>query len=229
VSRVAVVSFFRNAAGLQVNRFLNQCALLAQAPEHAIRISAIFGDCVDRTAEHLVMGAAERNLALTLCEASHGGPEFGSTERPERLHALSIVGNTGLRTITEEDDYVFYVESDLIWSSATVLNLLRTLSSFERPSVLAPLIFAGEHFYDVFCYRGRDGERFSPFYPYHRQLREGGITPVNSVGSGFVMHGEVARNCRIVDDNVLIGFCKDVWEKGYSVNVDAREYITHPA
>jgi hypothetical protein len=227
--RLAVISFFRNSAGRQIDRFLNQCALLAQHCPYALHVNAVFGDCTDDTANQLLRGAEDRALSLQLIEASHGGPVFGSTEHTDRLKALSFIGNRGLESVNEHDDFVFYVESDLIWRPDTVTRLLATLSSFSRPGVLAPLTFAGPHFYDVFCFRGLDGERFAPFPPYHSELDRNGLTAVSSVGSGFVMHAEVARNCRILDQNVLIGFCKDVIAHEYPVVVDARERFEHPA
>lgn len=222
---LVIVSFFRNNEGLYIHRFMEQVSrLLPMIP--STRVSAVYGDCIDRTLEHLLRRAEEHNVLLNLTEHSHGGPVFGSTEAPERIVALSGLGDAGLASVERTDDFVLYVESDLIWSAQTILSLLLTLQALSGPGIIAPLVFAGEYFYDVFCYR-KDGSRFSPLPPYHFGLNLNGLTAVDSVGSCFVMHAEVARNCRM-KGNVLLGFCQDARDHGYSIAVDARERVYHP-
>lgn len=239
---LAVVSFFRNCAySGQIERFLDQVQALARVPGLTIRVYAVWGDCVDHTPHLLLRGAERRGLRLTLVERSHGGPVFPSTEDPVRLKALSYVGNGGLEAVRDEDR-VLYVESDLIWEPETITRLLLDLDMDEgtRCDVVAPLIVAGppyeredtggqprDVFYDIFVFR-KDGDRFSPFWPYHRRLNLGGLTHVDSAGSLLVMRGDVARNCRIIEDNALLGFCKDVWAKGYFIACDARVKARQP-
>jgi len=227
---LAVITFFRNSArNGQVARFFTQAARLRnllQKQGFSLRVVAVWGDCTDDTLSHILLNAEYHNLAVQTVNHDHNGPEFGSTEHPERLKALSDLGNTGLASIRPEDTAVFYVESDLVWEPATVINLLNRLN--HEVHVVAPLIFAGEHFYDVFCFR-KNGERFAPFYPYHSELKhDGSLTQVDCVGSAMVMHAEVARKCRIVDNDVLIGFGRDCWAKGFTVNVDASLRVNHP-
>lgn len=228
---VAVLTFFRNAEhNGQVARFFSQVAALRDALNERgdrMRVIAVWGDCVDHTESAIIGHGLHHQLAVTLVEHSHGGPEFGSTEKPERLVALSAVGNAGLVTIRNQDDAVFYVESDLLWTPDTVLGLLSALKPGEV-DILAPLIFAGEAFYDIFCFR-KNGQRFSPFYPYHPDLKhDGTLTHVDSVGSAFVMTGAAGRDCRIINDNVLLGFCEDAWAKGYTISVDPSQKVHHP-
>lgn len=230
---LAVITFFRNSARRgQVAPFFTQVArlrnLLDKDPDggHHLRVIAVWGDCVDKTHDEILRNAEFHNLAVQTVEHNHGGPVFGSTEHPDRLKALSGLGNAGLSAVRPEDDAVLYVESDLIWDPSVIFGLLNRLSS--QVHVVAPLVFAGEHFYDVFCFR-KNGQRFSPFYPYHSELRhDGKLTQVDCVGSCFVMHGDVARNARIINDNVLIGFGQDCWNKGFTVNVDAGLRVYHP-
>jgi hypothetical protein len=227
---IALVSFFRNCGwNGQVARFFTQAAQLRNVlarTDAKLRVICVHGDCTDDTVPHIMRNAEFHDLAVQLVECNHGGPMYGSTEAPERLKALSQIGNAGLGSIRDTDDYVVYVESDLIWDGATIVRLLNRVS--DEAHVVAPLIFAGEYFYDVFCFR-KNGQRFAPFPPYHSELNHGGsLTQVDSVGSCLVMPGKVARECRIIEDNVLLGFCKDVWSKGYTVNVDASQKVVHP-
>lgn len=227
---LTILSFFRNSAGLQVQRFLGQVAALrAAAPHLAIHVNAVYGDCVDDTATDLIVQAERRNLALSLIQYDHGGPVFGSTEGPERLNALTALGNAGLDSIDPEAELIWYVESDLIWQPSAVLDLIVRLEARAEDCIIAPLTFAAGLFYDVFCYR-KNGARFAPFYPYHSELNHDGLlTPVDSVGSQFLTTGKVARACRMAPGTVLMGFCADAWAQGYPVYVDARIRVDHPA
>ncbi len=234
---VAVLSFFRNSAvSGQAERFMAQAAALRDELHERgdrMRLIAVWGDCVDSTLQVLIDEGLRYGLALTLVEHSHGGPVFGSTEHPERLRLLSALGNAGLVTIRNQDDAVFYVESDLLWSPMTVRSLLANLEE-GVVDIVAPLIFAGTDettgkriFYDIFCFR-KGGARFSPFHPYHPDLHASKLTPVDSIGSAFVMTGAAGRDCRIIDDNVLMGFCKDATDKGYIIAVDPTQQVNHP-
>lgn len=229
--RLEIVSFFRNSAGLQVRRFMDQVKRLQDASSMSlvIHVNAIHGDSHDNTAEWLLVESANRNIALSLIEHSHGQREFGSTEEPDRLAALTNLGNAGLASVSPEADFVWYVESDLIWTPQVVHELIIRVVNNGKPCVVAPLVFAGPHFYDVFCYR-KNGARFAPFHPYHSELaHDGTLTPVDSIGSQFVTTGEVARTCRMAPGTVLMGFCADAWAQGYPVFVDASLRVDHPA
>jgi Cryptococcal mannosyltransferase 1 len=225
-------SAFRNAAGLQIERWAKQCCSLEMRLEnkgHSFRMVAVEGDSIDTTINQL-LDLQIAGAPLSIVTHNHGGRVFGSTEESDRLEVLSEVGNAILSSVQDDDDILIYVESDLIWTADVMIHLIgRVMNGYD---VIAPMIFAGDLFYDVFVYRGLDGERFSPFPPYHRDLprEEETLVPteVSSVGSCLVMHGEVARRCRIRDNRALLGFCKDVREKGYRIWVDKTQRIEHP-
>lgn len=225
---LAIISFFRNSESSgHVQRFMKQVAALKDAwPEH-LRLIAVYGDCVDETANALQKLAAAYHVPLQLIEFNHGGPSFGSVVSEERFSALSQLGNIGLGAIGEQDDLVFYVESDLIWTPEAVFKM--AVYAADGADVVAPLVFAGEDFYDVYCFR-KDGEQFAPFFPYHSKLNHngGGLTEVDSVGSAFVMKGSVARKARIRNNDVLLGFCADARAQGFRIFVDAKNRVEHP-
>ena len=94
---------------------------------------------------------------------------------------------------------------------------------------VAPLIFAGEHFYDVFAFRDLDGERFGPFAPYSHAFFGGQkFIEVSSAGSCLVMKGNVARRCRVDDSAGLVGFCADARRQNFRIWVDSEKSVRHP-
>lgn len=228
--RVALGSLFRNSAGLQVNRWARQVARLQDRVrgQHELHLRLVWGDSTDRTREELqACCEALEPASYTITERSHGGPVFGSTEDPARMRALSWAWNGLLEQVGEDIDALAYVESDLLWQPEVFLRLVARLE--RGADVVAPLTFAGVAFYDIWAFRALDGRRWSPFHPYHPDARfDGELTRMNSVGSCLVMRGEVARRCRIRDDQAIVGFCADARAQGYGVFADTGERVDHP-
>jgi hypothetical protein len=227
MTNVAVVSFFRNSARRgTLHRYFKQIYFLREAlgPNYHVRLIAVEGDSEDRTCRDLETMSVQLDLSLSMGHYNHGLREFGSTEDAVRLFHLSRLGNVGLSMVKPSDDIVLYVESDLIWDSVNILKLMA-----HDVDMVSPLVFAGENFYDVFCFRDLNGHRFSPFPPYSASLSPHGLTEVSSVGSCIVMKADVARNCRIPEGEVLIGFCAHARESGFHIYVDPNARIEHPA
>lgn len=232
-----VISFFRNAsANGQVQRFM---ARVARLPDVS-RLVAVHGDSTDDTPSALERWAGEYGVNVQLVERSHGGPVWGSVEDAKRLQALSYVGDGALEAITPEDhDSIFYVESDLIWNEHVVALLFAHLHR-GRGDIIAPMIYCGDRFYDTFVFR-KDGKRFTGHAPFHAALAgdawrrdrllpsKGRLLDVDSVGSAFVMHPQVARDCRMANGQALLGFCADARAKGYRIVVDTSLRVDHPA
>lgn len=237
--KVVIGSAFRNSAGVQLQRYFHQVDALRDLLKeegHSLRVVAVEGDSVDNTRAELMRWAEYCTLALTIVTRNHGKRVFGSTEEPERMAALSYVGNGILESVLDEDDALIYVESDLVWRAETMRSLLNKLGQsvvlpqggeVRRVDAISPLVFAAEAFYDIWAFR-KSGHRFGPFHPYHGELLFDRPTPVDSTGSCIVMRGEVARTCRIIDNDALVGFGRDVWAKGFALYADAQERIDHP-
>ena len=226
--KIAIGSAFRNSAGRHISRYMNQVDNLhsyLNTLGWQLRIIAVEGDSTDRTRQELTTFGQGLGIPFELVTRNHGKKVFGSTEEPERMKALSYVGNGILESVREEDDALIYVESDLLWSPTTMVSLLQKLG----PGIdcISPLIFAGQAFYDIWAFR-KNGHRFGPFHPFHGDLKFDEPTACDSTGSCLVMKGEVARACRIIDDEALVGFGRDVWAKGFTLYCDARERIFHP-
>lgn len=217
--RIAVGSAHRSSAH-NVERYLRQVSDLERILRDGdtLRIIAVEGDSVDNTRERLIRESAVFALQLELVTCNHGGPHFGSVDTPERMRALSMVGNAIFEAVRPDDDVLLYVESDLMWNAVAALALIDRMreSDFD---VLVPLVMAGRAFYDTWAFRGLDGARFGPFAPYHSQLHND-LMEIASAGSCLAIRGEVARRCRIRNDNALVGWCEDVRNNGYRIAVD---------
>lgn len=222
---VAIGSAFRNMAGAGVLRYANQVRDLQRATEHTIRWIAAEGDSSDATRDEIVAVARRYNIVLDLRPAAHGGPHYSSTEQPERMRALSGVGNVILDGVREDDDVLIYVESDLLWQPETMLGLIDQLMSSDF-DVLAPLVFAGDLFYDVWAFR-IGGDRFSPFPPFHQRLARTGITSVDSAGSCLVMRSYIARSIRMTS-GALVEWCANARSAGFTIGVTPALAVRHP-
>jgi hypothetical protein len=231
--RLVVLSFFRNAAGAQVQRFMRQVSdLMDSHPSNNVALVAVYGDCTDNTRDSLQANANALDIPISIVRHDHGGPIYGSTESLQRMRDLSGVANAGLDevfAITKGNCEIFYVESDLIWDAKTVLRLSDKLDASEDADAIAPLVFAGEHFYDVYSFRGLDGSRFSPFKPYHQTMSMTELTEVSSVGSAFIMEGWILKDTRITNHGALPGFWEEARRNGHHVYVDPTEKVVHPA
>jgi hypothetical protein len=212
--KVVVGSAFRNSEG-RVDRYFEQVAAFARyGKEHAfdVRVAAIEGDSTDGTRARLQQ---PRDLDVDVVIHEHGGPVYGSTEDPARMAQLTGVGNAIFNSVRESDDVLVYVESDLMWDAATIHSLMLSVIC-GACDVVAPLVFAGPHFYDIYAFR-KNGVRFSPFYPYHADLNGEQLVDVDSAGSCLVMSAQVAREVRIPVGGVLVEWCNSARAAGYRV------------
>lgn len=233
IGPTVVVSAFRNSSEDHVLRWSRQvCELVNSGRFDSVRAVAVVGDCKpgDETTDYLQRWAQAGGYNLTIVECNHGGQHFGSVEHPQRMAQLSKVGNAMLDSVEEGDEFVLYVESDLIWDEPTVYRLLSRLQTFTYADVLAPLVFAGEHFYDVWAFR-LNGAQFSPFPPYHSDLdmHAQAVRQVDSVGSCLVMRGKVARNRDLrMTNGALVEWCNTARQNGYRIGVACNERVEHP-
>lgn len=240
--KIALGSAFRNSKS-RLARYFEQVqalqdALLARGD--SLHLGLVEGDSTDRTLTLLQQKLV--SFTGTIIDRSHGGPVYGSTEHPDRFRALQGVGNGILESCPLDADVLVYVESDLLWDAATIIQCIDRLK--VGVDVIAPMIFAGTTFYDVFAFRGLDGSRFAPFAPYHMSVAEagavtssispsglsvpGGLVEVSSAGSCLVMRAEVAWQCRVPPEDGLVGFCRDARTKGFKIWADFDGIVRHP-
>ncbi len=228
---LVIGSCFRNCAGRQIDRYVQQVAALqsrANLRGDKLHVISVWGDSTDCTPAELGQYLGELELPeFQLIERSHGLPAMGSVTHPDRIRTFAWVANGVFENVGAEADVVIYVESDLIWEADMLYRLIDQLGN--GVDVIAPLCYAdGDTVYDTFGFRTPDDRWFSPHRPYWDGLDLNGITEVGSVGSCVVMRGWLARSFRCTPEEAIVGFCKDARQAGYHIYVDAREAIRHP-
>lgn len=224
---IVIGSAFRNASHY-VARYMRQVDSLRKhaGPEHSVRLIAAEGDSVDATRLELKSWSESMGVEIEFVECSHGKRWFGSTEEPERLVTMSKVGNAIFEGVCNSDDVLVYVESDLLWDAHTIGSLIDMATRRDGGfDVFAPMVMAGEHFYDIWAFR-KQGERFGPFRPF--AVLNDGLTEIDSAGSCLVMRASVARECRIENDNCLVGWCDGARDRGYKIAVHSNMRVDHP-
>lgn len=229
--RIAVGSAFRDSAHYAelYARRIGALASMAEELGHQVRVIAAAGDCVDNTVDRLARALVLRGVGVRFVPCDHGGRRFGSTEERDRLEALTKVGNAILAGVDEDDDLLLYVESDLEWDAGTALALLA--AALDTGGIVAPLVFAGELFYDVWGFRDLGGARFSPFAPYSAALAAdvgAGLVEIGSAGSCLAMPARIAREVRMPAGGCLVGFCEEARRAGHRVRVAPRLRVAHP-
>lgn len=230
--RIVIVSAFRQMSG-RINRYFRQAhALQAHVgDDHSVRVVAVEGDSTDETDRELVSMAELWQMPLQLVKHDHGKPWFGSTEAADRLEALTGVMKAGLAGVKKTDDLMLYVESDLIWTPHEVGSVIDiAFEQREDFDIVAPLTFAGEAFYDIWGFVGLDGERFSPFHPYHPDIERAGVSEVKSVGSCFAMRAEAVLKVgtKFTGKLALRSFCEAARRKKLRIGVAPEFRVDHP-
>lgn len=217
--RVALASIFQDSTSYlaryaaQVRRLRDDLLGCADT----LRCIWVEGDSHDDTYAMLQANAPCCNAQIET--RNHGGPKYGSVDDINRWRQLAPVLNATLEHVQPDDDAVIYVESDLIWTAATMLRLLSHLADY--PAVGGLIYHSAGFFYDTYAYR-RGGQRFGSDY----QPVDGSPFRLDSIGSCIVMRGEVARVCRFGADTCLIG--ESLKEHGYELWVDPTCRIVHP-
>lgn len=235
---VVVLSAFRNAVN-HLNRYFDQVLALREHGlkndnSFSVRVVACEGDSTDKTLHDLkwMKLSIDSRVNVSIVKYDHGGPAFGSVESVERMTALTGVMKVMLAQVDHVrvfDHMVLYVESDLIWTPHDVGSIIDRAWERGGFDVVAPLVFAGDNFYDVYCYRGLDGSRFAPYAPYHSSMKpKGEITEVSSVGSCLAFRAGLARTIEPVGKLGLISFCAGVRKAGFRIGVDPRFRVEHP-
>lgn len=230
MTRVAVGSAFRDCAHSVMRYVLRVASLKIQlGPDYDVRIIAVEGDSSDTTRQALLFAAACHNVQIDLRTCNHGRPWFGSVVSEDRMTNMSKVGNAIFDGVAWNDDVLLYVESDLLWEPDMAAELVRSAAERRQGfDVISPTILAGPNFYDIWAFRKVNGEGLSPFLNDHPVVNDGDIYELGSVGSCLAMRGDVARACRIRDNNCLVGWCADARSQGYRIGYNPALIVRHP-
>lgn len=227
---VTIVSCFRNATGY-IERYFNQVSALsiALAKRHdKLTLVLGYGDSADDT-ELMLNEEAMFTMGALLIDVSHGGKEYGSIVHPERFRNLAYVGNKLWDAIPADADIAILVESDLVWDTNTLLRLIDDLQHVPAVAPMVMHLLPPSRFYDTFAFR-RNGVNFINGSPYHADLlthRER-FFQLDSAGSVLAMHGDLARGLHWPDEDVVVGVCRQIYERGGSVWLDRELTVWHP-
>jgi hypothetical protein len=225
---LTISSAFRNSPQRQIDRWVSQVrALLDACPDYVVTAAPVEGDSTYDTYTRLVDAMDAADISGTVHVCNHGGPMYGSVENPDRMRNLSKVLNCCLDACKPDAHVFMFVESDLIWSPNAVRGLVSTLLLDPSFDVLAPLVFAGQYFYDVWGFR-KDGTRFSPLSPYHSGMSlSADITEVDSVGSCFVARADKIQEAR-AESGALVEWCDRMRALGSRIGVTPLFQVEHP-
>jgi len=189
-----------------------------------------YGDSTDGTEEWIFEHCAY-SIGAHLIDCTHGGPRFGSIVNDERFKQLAYVANKMWANIPHDSDVAMLVDGDLIWEPETLMALIDHTRTYPcvAPMVLheKPFNRRGErYYYDTYAFICQ-GENFINQPPYHHALR-GGMLQMDSVGACVVIRGELARAVRFPEYDVVVGLCRQIYERGGSVWLDSQLRIYHP-
>jgi Cryptococcal mannosyltransferase 1 len=218
---VAVCSLFRNSADT-----LDYFRAVIGAQERAgVRLvfSFVEGDSTDDTYERLTAWAAE-DPRVTVAQ-QHVEPVLDFDDRVRKWAALGNLAIEG--ALATHADYILWCESDLALPHDLLAQLLASESD-----IVAPAIFMGGLFYDIWGFRGMDGVRFTGEAPYHRDFHPHGRVQLSSVGS-CVLFGRAVFEAGVrfrgtYEDGLLVGVCHDAGLLGFRTYVDTRVAVLHP-
>lgn len=234
---VCLCSSFRNSAAY-IDRYFEQvdglaCLLAARGDRLALYLG--YGDSDDGTGE-LLYEAASFAVGALLIECSHGGKFYGPVVDATRFKQLAFVANRVWKCVPQEADVVLWVESDLIWQPSTIMALINDL---EAVPAVAPMVLdapPANSWYDTWAYRRR-GRQFQKQPPYHpdledreflRQNGNGDLLPLQSAGSCMALWGRLARRLCFPEEDVFVGFCKQLTQIGGSLWLNRRQTVFHP-
>jgi hypothetical protein len=219
VAEVAICSLVRDGMAY-LPAYRRQLESLSVEGGHAWRLYMIEGDSRDASYAFLLRWAEEDSRVRV--GQLHVGDGSGVEDRAARWArvgnaCLDLVPAGGVHT------HVLWLESDLCFPADLLVRLLA-----HRVDVVAPVIWLGGMFYDVWGFRGTDGVRWQADSRFPAlQLVE-----MNSVGSCVLFDRKVLdagiRFRSAYDDGLLVGICNDARARGMKVWADTGTAILHP-
>ena len=225
---VVVGSMFRDSTGYLETYIAQIHGLrdLLEARGDKLRVVAVENDSQDDTHLRLDDWGGNVFCDLTLIKVHDDCPYYRSIDDPKRWRHLAWVANHVLEDVDDRDDVLLYVESDLGWEPAEMLQLIdhtRLLPAVSCPNYAFE---KGGRYYDIWGSR-KDGRRFSPHRPYHPDWSEELMT-MDSVASVLAVRADIARKTRFGDTNCFIGWCEDIRSQGHTIWYDPSLCVIHP-
>lgn len=230
---ITLVSAFRDSMPY-ADRYLRQVAGLYELlAKRGDTLTCVWGEGDSRDATPVALATVAADHNATIVDCTHGGPAYGSVEDERRFKQLAFVGNQLWAAIPETTDVVVYVESDLIWSAATLLALIDATAVWPAvaPMVMHdrdPGLYAGDgpFFYDRWAFR-RGGVKFSNEPPYHPDICGHKPLQLDSAGSCLALRWRLAQWLYFPPD-CFVGFCRLLYEREASLWLLPSLIVRHP-
>lgn len=220
--KATVVSIFRDSA-TYLDRYFSQ--VTRQLENTPIALSLVEGDSVDGTYRLLVKKAATLGLEhVKVTKLDSHKQRYGSVVHPERFRILADTFNAGLDAIEWDTEWVVYLDSDLIVPELTIERLINRADGYA----IAPYIFAGEAFYDIWGFR-KNGAHFGPFPPYVAGAKTATKFEIDSAGAMLVIPGQyIKAGARLAREDCVVGLCRNLRVLGCKIYADPTIKINHP-
>lgn len=178
---MTLCSMVRNAEHY-LDRYMGQINALHDLYP-TLRVVLGEGDHTDDTSQRLHLFSP---AWVEIVDVSHGGPQFGSIDHPQRWDQIATCVRTVLDKAYDPGVALIWMEADLLWTPLDIGQLLADLH--HVPAVAPALMANGEtRWYDYWGYRN-NGHKFLAQPPYwHEPVeREGEFIKIDSCGSCFV-------------------------------------------
>lgn len=146
----------------------------------------------------------------------------------KRFRRLAFLRNYIVDNALKREDYVLWIDSDIIKTPPNLLNVLIQ----DNYDIVAPIVLI-EHkmqFYDTHAFRYK-GKNFRHLRPYCEapELKKKVPFQVSSVGTCYLVNRKIYEaNTRYGDKgSEQISFCKESRKKGFRIWVDPRIKVYH--
>lgn len=191
--------------------------------QYNVQIAITEGDSADNSYDVLKDLIRQYDIPTQLFKFNHGGNLYGSVNVSERWMNIARTWNYMLDRISLQYDYFCYMECDLIWNKPTIDKLVDAMQYFDA---VAPMSMLGNIFYDTWGHRAL-GQNFSNNYPYHPDFEKyQKYMPLTSAGSCIMMRSKVAKVCRLLEEDAMIGH--DIIRNRFTFMLDKSAFVYHP-
>lgn len=233
---VVIGSLFRDSSSRgELKRYIHQVESVDW--DGPVRVIAMHGDSSDDTLEHLHRWQSiSQRVKMTIIHRDTGEPNYGSVVNIYRFAHLAEIANQVVEEYRGED-YFMWMESDIIWKP----NLFRQFSFLDK-DVQAPMVLheGRKTFYDTWAYRQGTIQVnplpddygpgcFAWMPPYHPCYSPVQPFQVDTAGTCLWVSKRVMEtDPRFTQEEAIVGYCKQVVERGWQIWVNPRVTIWHP-
>ncbi len=223
MSRVCIMSLFRNDENRQLEARVQHLTAKAEHTDHEVSFLWCVGDSTDATYQGLLphtLTLAPQQVRIVQAESGVGPGE----DMPTRRRRFSSNANALFAVIPEDADYVLLHESDI----QSPDNIVDRLFNNFLPCAAWPVLELNgqDQFYDTWAFRQVDGERF----PSWAKAPHAGDVPfeVGSFGTVWMAPAPLVRD-RVISELCVVDLCRQWSAEGHQLWCDPRIVVRQPA